>query len=726
MCYHLPNDRRLPAGGLVDYRIKDQRLLIDGTPLSLFSGSFQYWRVEPELWAPILDRVKGMGFSIIETYIPWSVHEVAPREFDFGSSDRHRDIRRFLDVCHGAGVKVLARPGPHINAEMTYFGYPARLFAEEDLLARCADGSPVVLPAPPRMFPLPCYHHPRFRSEVRTWLEALAGELGGAETIWPDGPVIALQADNECSKFMRAHPFDWDYSQYAIELYRSWMESRYGTIDELNGAYGTRLASWALLDPPRELAASKPPELLRMLDWCEFAEHYIAESVRFVADILRELFGKGVPLFHNYPVTLPLPPLDMTAMESFLDFQSVDAYPQKTAYHNLRAGVKFTSAMSRLPVMAEFSSGGVYYAMPLALDDQEFTTSAMIMHGIKGANFYMIVERERWYGSPVKRDGSMRPRHYEFYRRLLDELRSWEIEEMTVQRDVLLLAEREYERLAGLASVPCPASRLLAQFAGSFEGAADAFITDENLGLSEPVAGRYARLLAFWYWALTATGTHFAIGDSAAGSEVLGRHKVVIVPTFEFMDASLQEKLLEYARSGGTVMVGPRAPRMDARMRPCGVLAEMMHEPEKVVTDEMFGARIDEASLFGGDESAPSITYKHQVGEGWLVHVGLVPGAVCSVEEAAPFAAMVDTLMRVGGVEPSFVPGDARADVSVFKGEARTVLFVANPTDETISTDITHTRGLSFKDLRTGERCSSPSGLSLTLPPYSIKVLGSG
>ena len=52
-----------------------------------------------------------MGFSMIETYMPWSVHETAPGEFDFGETDPARDVGRFLDICHSQGVRVIARTG---------------------------------------------------------------------------------------------------------------------------------------------------------------------------------------------------------------------------------------------------------------------------------------------------------------------------------------------------------------------------------------------------------------------------------------------------------------------------------------------------------------------------------------------------------------------------------------------------------------------------------------
>jgi beta-galactosidase len=198
-------------------------------------------------------------------------------------------------------VKVIARPGPHINAEMTYFSYPERLFADEELMARCADGAMTLLPAPPRMFPLPCYHHPRFQAEVRTYFDALADATGGAGAVYPDGPIIAIQADNECAKFMRANPFDWDYSEYAIRLYRKWLQEKYERLDELNRVHRCGYRAWQLVDAPRRLAASRREDLPRVMDWVEFGEHYINTSIRDVAVMLQGLFGAGVPLFHNYP-----------------------------------------------------------------------------------------------------------------------------------------------------------------------------------------------------------------------------------------------------------------------------------------------------------------------------------------------------------------------------------------------------------------------------------------
>ena len=690
----------------MDYSIEGQRLYLDGEPVSVFSGSFQYWRVEPRLWADVLEKVRGMGFGIIETCMPWSVHEVERGRFEFGGADPRLNLALFLKLCVDAGVKVLARPGPRVNAELTYSGYPARLFANEDILCRAADGTPVVMPAAPRMFPVPCYHHPAFLSEVRLYFEALSGVLRGA--LHPDGPVIAIQVDSEFSGFLRAHPFDSDYSEHSIRLYGRFLQEKYVSIEELREAHRTGYGAWQLVDPPRRFDPSSREELPRYLDWVEFGEYYINQALRTVAGIIRDCLGEGVPLFHNYNVPLPLPPLDLAGAEEFLDFQGVDACPTPGRYHQLRWGMKYTSTMSRFPMLVEFSSGGTWHAPPITLDDQRFTTWTALMHGIRGMNFYMAVERERWYGSPVKRDGTLAGEHYEFYQNLLEEVREWGLENMTPHRPVLLLVNREYERLASAATLLKPDSRLLDMFLQTAGGAADILISDEEFGLSEPLAGRYARLLAFWYWALSAAGAHFAVADTNCGDDILAGHRVVILPTFEFLDRGLQEALLRYAEGGGSLVVGPRAPRFDSRMEPCEVLGRAMREPAEAERDvEVFGVPVDEVTLFPGagleGRGDASMLYGEAVGSGSLLHLGMVPGAVRCAGEAAAFAPLVDTVQRAAGVDPFLVPADPRVDVTVFTGPDRTLCFVANPTADTIETGLSHTGGAEFRDLRTGE-----------------------
>lgn len=54
--------------------------------IPFYSGSFHYWRSERKNWEKILTEIKEMGFQIVETYIPWSVHEPEEGVFEFGGT----------------------------------------------------------------------------------------------------------------------------------------------------------------------------------------------------------------------------------------------------------------------------------------------------------------------------------------------------------------------------------------------------------------------------------------------------------------------------------------------------------------------------------------------------------------------------------------------------------------------------------------------------------------
>src|SRR5690606_1593278 len=55
----------------------DDRGLVLGTGRSLpfYAGAMHYWRVPPAQWAPCLRAMHSLGLTLVETYVPWRVHE---------------------------------------------------------------------------------------------------------------------------------------------------------------------------------------------------------------------------------------------------------------------------------------------------------------------------------------------------------------------------------------------------------------------------------------------------------------------------------------------------------------------------------------------------------------------------------------------------------------------------------------------------------------------------
>src|SRR5262245_66691824 len=92
-------------------------LAIDGRETPVYSGTVHYWRLERERWPLILDQVAALGFGMVETYIPWSVHETAPGHYDWGQGDPRKDVDAFMRLCEEHGLWLQVRPGPLIRSE---------------------------------------------------------------------------------------------------------------------------------------------------------------------------------------------------------------------------------------------------------------------------------------------------------------------------------------------------------------------------------------------------------------------------------------------------------------------------------------------------------------------------------------------------------------------------------------------------------------------------------
>ncbi|MEU8031493.1 beta-galactosidase [Streptomyces sp. NPDC049099] len=96
--------------------------LVDGRRTYLWSGEFHYFRLpSPDLWRDIFQKMKAAGFNATSLYFDWGYHSPKPGVYDFSGV---RDVDRLLDMTQEAGLYVIARPAPYINAEVDSGGLP--------------------------------------------------------------------------------------------------------------------------------------------------------------------------------------------------------------------------------------------------------------------------------------------------------------------------------------------------------------------------------------------------------------------------------------------------------------------------------------------------------------------------------------------------------------------------------------------------------------------------
>ena len=99
--------------------------VIDGRRMYLWSGEFHYFRLpSQDLWRDVLQKMKAAGFNAVSLYFDWGYHSPAPGVYDFTGV---RDVDKLLDIADQAGLYVIARPGPYINAEVDGGGFPGWL-----------------------------------------------------------------------------------------------------------------------------------------------------------------------------------------------------------------------------------------------------------------------------------------------------------------------------------------------------------------------------------------------------------------------------------------------------------------------------------------------------------------------------------------------------------------------------------------------------------------------
>ncbi|MET7689563.1 beta-galactosidase [Streptomyces sp. NPDC005483] len=148
--------------------------LVDGKRTYLWSGEFHYFRLpSPDLWRDIFQKMKAAGFNSTSLYFDWGYHSPKPGVYDFTGV---RDADKVLDMAEEAGLYVIARPAPYINAEVDSGGLPGWLTTKAEN-NRSDD--------------------PRFLKYADEWLTQIDRIIARHQLTDGTGSVIAYQVENE-------------------------------------------------------------------------------------------------------------------------------------------------------------------------------------------------------------------------------------------------------------------------------------------------------------------------------------------------------------------------------------------------------------------------------------------------------------------------------------------------------------------------------------------------
>lgn len=666
--------------------LTDRGLAIDGKQVPVYSGTIHYWRLDRDAWPLILDQAQSLGFGMIETYIPWSVHEIEPGVFDWGTLDARKDFDAFCRLCEERGLYLLVRPGPLINAELTYFGFPEWVLLDPEVQAHTAVGSLHIDAAfgfhPPHQYPTPSYASPKFYAAVGQWLDAVCPII--VRHMAPGGCIVAVQSDNESCYFFHDQAYATDYSPASITAYQQFLRERYETIAHLNAAYARPYADFCAIDPPRDCQIHTRADVPWHRDWVEYKERYIHQLVARIAHMLVERGVQGVPIFHDVAFQYRTP-LDIARMEAdrAIDWVGINLYRSPQQYRSIAQQMRYQAGTTKFPFVPEFGSGiWSHHPQTPAPAEQEFVTLAALMHGMRAVNFYMLVERERWQGSPITRHGAYRAEYADFYRRLSCFLQRYPLGAFSRQTPVVALLNYDLGRYEAMASTLHYAHVDLLGLPDEL-GAVDLDLGFRWNVTQEADHRRPDNWLGSVFAQLERQQLNYDLADSHSTLQRLRRYPFACLPSVDFMDTADQQRLLEYVAQGGCLILGPGVPYLDSNLRPSSVLSSVLHEP-------------GEATL--GD------------------------GRIIWAPPSSLAAALTEHLPS-----PTIRWDAPEVDVVEHVGEKERLLFIANPSEQTqhVTISFTTPRRLSPAWAVPGGGAATKTRdtqLTLILAPYTIQI----
>lgn len=543
-------------------------LELDGRTVPLLAGTVHYYHLDPADWRPALSALARIGFRGVDTYVPWSVHEIERGKFDFGARSPQLDVAEFLRQARDLGLFAIVRPGPHVNAELTGFGVPKRVLWDPECQARSPGGAPVVLPIPPLAFPIPSYASTAFRREVAIWYRALGPVLG--PLVWPEGPICLVQVDNEAAFYFRDAPFDQDYHPDAIAHYRKFVGRRYPSVGALRRAYGDPAITAAKLEPPQRLVANTALDLARHLDWVEFQEWLLADALGWMRKALERSGISGALTSHNLPPGAGASALDPARVARAVDLVGLDVYAhagerQRRTLAREASELGARAAKLGQPAFAsELGAGFAPYFAPISEADTEFVALTALAYGIRGFNTYMAVDRDRWVGAPIDRRGKERSAA-RFWQRLLAAIEQTRFYELSRVAPVQIVIPRCLRRLRRALHAFGPVGPMAFEVAGE-DGRAHVF--EEDLGLPSSVLADAEEFLRLLEDELERRKIAHGWVSGDLVKHTLRRARWTVVACAGGLDDKLIGSVERAMKRHRAISLGPHYPERDASMRP--------------------------------------------------------------------------------------------------------------------------------------------------------------
>jgi beta-galactosidase len=276
----------------------------------------------------------------------------------------------------------------------------------------------------------------------------------------------------------------------------------------------------------------------------------------------------------------------------------LDAYTPRAEFRALRRrALQVAAVASPVPIAFEVGIGFFPWFPPLDTGDDASRERdhllTLLAGGMRGFNLFMAVERDRYYGAAITKDGVAEP-HAKWIPQLLSTLADIDWPSLRRATPIALVETRADARFGAATCALDPMTPVLAEIldlgpAGSAE-----------LG-TDPAAIAARRWHTAICAALELAQVPYAIVDEASTEDELARYRAVIVPTTHRLDRGLASRLRGLAEhKRAIVVVGPATPTHDELDQPfADPLPRRVGKIREGSLDDLPGLATDLAALAG-------------------------------------------------------------------------------------------------------------------------------
>ncbi|MBK8986575.1 MAG: beta-galactosidase [Chloroflexi bacterium] len=681
---------------------------LDGRPQLIQAGEFHYFRTPPDQWAHRLGLLKTAGFNSVATYIPWLWHQAEEGLPDFdGRSHPMCNLADFLDLAADMGLWIIARPGPYIMAETINEGIPPWVFATYPQAAFINQREQVENIA--------SYLQPDFLACVRKWYTAVFAILTPRQ-FTRNGRIIMVQLDNEMGMPHWVRNI-FDTNPDTLARFAAYLRATYA--DRLPEIYpADQLPDWL----GEQIIRPTEPHAARVVaDYRRFYRDYLREYAAF---LLAEAQANGLEVppiinvhgFMNGGKTFPIGLSQLVqAMELPGMISATDVYPifiGEGNFHQLLLVNETTKALQNpdQPLFSvEFQAGGHNDFSGSQSSLYDLHGRLCLSTGMRAINHYLFfdgenhpllspVKRHDW-GHPVRKDGTLR-RHYHRYPQLSRVLHAY--------GDDLILARPQTVTAVGF---------LLDQFMTEVNNAFTQEATNTLTHQREVILCDFiARGLALTHRPFTALELSRAPLDPT-------QTPTCWVMMEQQCPMAVQQKLIDYARQGGKLVLIGRLCVEDFDYIPCALLQDALgvthiasdppfspatinafhHEDVPVSFAQSYTGQFSE--VIATRPNGAVVGFRQTVGQGQVLLLGaaLTTNTLADLDVFEQIARLVAC--------PPLLQLSEWADTRLSAGENGRFLYLNNYQEEAVTTAVAYQNAPLF------------DGQPLTIPPRRGLIL---